>query len=69
MSKRILILDEPTAEFVRLALAHWTMNTEGDRSDKVKGERVSKFHVERQLDGKYTAAEREEILRAAKEIG
>ena len=65
MAKRLLLLDDEVTELVRLALETWGTVYAGERGEIVERQRVDRFHVTRQLEGKYTAAEVEEIAAAA----
>lgn len=68
MAKRLLLLDEDQVAFMLEAAATWRRIHAGDMGEKAEHKRVDRFNLVRQLEGKYTKAEREEIGAMALEL-
>lgn len=61
MAKRLVMVAEDEAEFLKLAIETWKKVYAGDRSEAADAKRMRAFNLTRHLKGKYTKAEIEEI--------
>lgn len=65
MGKRLVMVGEKEAEFLKLAIQTWETVYAADRSEEADKKRMRRFNLTRHLEGKYTKAEIEEIGQAA----
>lgn len=68
VGKRLVLVGEKEAEFLKLAIETWKTVYAGDRSEAADSKRMRGFNLTRHLNGKYTKAEREEIAQAALDL-
>ena len=61
MGKRLVLVGDKEAEFLKLAIKTWEGVYAGDRSEEADSKRMRGFNLTRHLEGKYTKAEIEEI--------
>lgn len=65
---RLLLLTDDEAAFVGKALELWVTIHAGEEGPEMDRARVDRFHVQRKLEGKYTAQEVEGAGRVALEM-
>lgn len=62
---KLLLLTESEAAFQAELLELWVTIHAGEEGKKMDAARVDRFNIQRKLDGKYTAAEIEEVGQVA----
>jgi len=68
MPKHLILVDDAQARFIIEAMNVWRRIHEGDHSDQAYAGRGTRLDIGRQLEGKYTKAEAEEIGAIALEL-
>lgn len=66
--KRLLLVDEDDIAFLMEAIETWSTVYAGDKAENHQSKVMSRFNVIRHMEGKYTAAEIEEIGQAALDL-